>query len=912
MRDLLLNSGTNVGLYEVIAPLGAGGMGEVYRARDTKLGREVALKVLPDAVAADAQRTGRFEREARVLASLNHPNIAAIYGFEDSGGVRALVMELVEGQTLAERIRGFVASGFSPAGSGLNASAAQPRHGSPIPLDEALAIAKQICEALDYAHERGIVHRDLKPANVKITPDGTVKLLDFGLAKALEDDGAPAGEPATSPTLSHLATQAGIILGTAAYMAPEQAKGKRVDRRADIWAFGCVLYEMLAGKPTFDGETASDVLAAVIMKDPDWAALPKSIPASIGQLLRRCIEKDSRRRLQAIGEARITIEEAMGDVKGASAAAPYGQETEAATASAAVSRPLPQRTLPWAAVVSLLVALAAIGGWWFRGRGATAPPRWSGELLGGSSVALGPRISPDGRTLAFQAMVDNQTQLAVMNPDSGNWTVLTHDRSNGTLEEICWSPDGSKLYFDRVSSLPLGIYTVPSLGGDERLVLKDAAGPEVLPDGSLLVWRVDPQRKPRIYHFWPDSGRLQPMDGWTLPATPVNMVRVFPDGKEAVFFGTAGGTDASPHLYALDIASGKSRRLAPQLPIVLPSDGFPVAVTSNNRSVLIDLPSGDLHQIVAIPRAGSGPAQVLLTLTSSPWVMDAAPDGSVYVDQVDRPLQVLRFPVSGGTPELLATSVVRSAYFSSPVEFPDGRLLLPTFVSGRSQLLIGKPGGNFFPLVDIPEETNLPAALLPDNQVAFVVGTGPNQTIGIASVSEGRIIHRLNGPKGSSPAMLAASPDGKTLYYTAQGSLWAVPAADGTPRKISSGDGVAVDPNGKDLIVNLVESSGVRLERIPLSGGPAQDVQVQGGIPLDPLPLGGRSIRADGKLLVGTTPVNSWFFTPATLDLASGKLTIVPVNFTGDTFMYSWTDDGRILAFAEPMQSHLWRFRPSH
>ena len=209
---------TRLGPYEIVAPLGAGGMGEVYRARDTKLGREVALKVLPEAFAADAERMARFEREAKVLASLNHPNIASIYGFEDSSGVHALAMELVEGPTLADRI----AKG-------------------PIPLDEALHTAKQIAEGLEYAHERGIIHRDLKPANIKVTPEGVVKLLDFGLAKALSGDTA-ASDPSTSPTLSHLATQAGIILGTAAYMAPEQAKGKPVDRRADIWAFGCVLY----------------------------------------------------------------------------------------------------------------------------------------------------------------------------------------------------------------------------------------------------------------------------------------------------------------------------------------------------------------------------------------------------------------------------------------------------------------------------------------------------------------------------------------------------------------------------------------------------------------------------------------------------------------------------------------------
>ena len=249
-----LEGGTKLGPYEILAALGAGGMGEVYRAADSRLGRDVALKVLPEAFARDVDRMVRFKREAKVMASLNHPNIAAIYGIEESNGTRALVMELVEGPTLAERIK----------------------QGG-IPLEEALPIAKQICEGLEYAHERGVIHRDLKPANIKITPDGGVKLLNFGLATELESD-ETAGDISNSPTISRLATQAGIILGTAAYMSPEQAKGKAVDRRTDIWAFGCVLYEMLTGKHAFDGETVTDVLAAVVRAEPEWSQLRRAHP----------------------------------------------------------------------------------------------------------------------------------------------------------------------------------------------------------------------------------------------------------------------------------------------------------------------------------------------------------------------------------------------------------------------------------------------------------------------------------------------------------------------------------------------------------------------------------------------------------------------------------------------------------
>src|SRR5216117_424267 len=304
-----LSAGTKLGPYEILAPLGAGGMGEVYRAHDTKLGRDVALKVLPEAFAKDCERMAQFQREAQMLASLNHPNIASIYGLEESGGVRALVMELVEGPTLAERIA-TRARGDS-AGAGL-APPARAQQAAPLPLDEALGIAKQIAEALEAAHERGIIHRDLKPANIKVTEGGTVKVLDFGLAKAFNpQDSAANLNETNSPTLGIAATQAGVILGTAAYMSPEQAKGRPVDRRTDIWAFGCVLYEMLTGDKAFNGEAISEILAAVLGRAPDWQALPVAVPTKIVDLLRRCLQKDTKIRLHDIADARIEIEEAL-------------------------------------------------------------------------------------------------------------------------------------------------------------------------------------------------------------------------------------------------------------------------------------------------------------------------------------------------------------------------------------------------------------------------------------------------------------------------------------------------------------------------------------------------------------------------------------------------------------------------
>src|SRR6476660_3311112 len=293
MLALALRPGTRLGAYEVTAQIGEGGMGQVYRARDTKLNRDVALKVLPDSFANDVDRLARFTREAQTLASLNHPNIAGIYGIEESGGVRALVMELVEGDDLSQRIsRGA------------------------IPLDEALPIAKQIADALEAAHDQGIIHRDLKPANVKVRPDGTVKVLDFGLAKALapEQDPVSGTHRSQSPTITSPAmlTGLGIVLGTAAYMAPEQAKGREADKRSDIWAFGCVLYEMLTGRRPFDGEDMTDVLGAVVRLEPAWEARPPDVPVPVRTLLRQCLVKDRRRRVGDIAAVLFVLDHLAG------------------------------------------------------------------------------------------------------------------------------------------------------------------------------------------------------------------------------------------------------------------------------------------------------------------------------------------------------------------------------------------------------------------------------------------------------------------------------------------------------------------------------------------------------------------------------------------------------------------------
>jgi eukaryotic-like serine/threonine-protein kinase len=412
----MLNVGTRLGPYEIVGAIGAGGMGEVYRARDAKLGRDVALKVLPEAFARDAERMARFQREAKVLASLNHPNIATIHGLEDSGATHALVMELVEGPTLADRIKQ-----------------------SPIPIDETLRIAKQICEALEYAHERGIVHRDLKPANVKVTNDDAVKVLDFGLAKALEAD-ASSIDISTSPTISRMATQAGVLLGTAAYMSPEQAKGKPVDRRADIWAFGCVLYEMLTGKMAFRGESVTDTLAAVIKEEPDWSRLPVGTPIRVRVLLQRCLQKDPKQRLRDIGDARISLDEVL-------SGAPESSSVGAATVSAPFWRRaiiVSFGTLLFGAAVASLVTWSL--------KPSPSPPPVSryvitlpqGQQLAGLDNGPSVALPPDGADLVYVATQGGTQQIYLRAMDSLETKPIAG--TEGAIGPF-FSPDGQWLGF---------------------------------------------------------------------------------------------------------------------------------------------------------------------------------------------------------------------------------------------------------------------------------------------------------------------------------------------------------------------------------------------------------------------------------------------------------------------------------
>ncbi len=515
--------GKTIAHYRIEEKLGAGGMGEVYRAHDTRLGRDVAIKVLPDAFLRDPERLARFEREAQVLAALNHANVAAIHGVEESDGARFLVLEFVPGRTLAERL---------VAG--------------PLPVEEALEICRQMAEALEAAHERGIIHRDLKPSNVKVTPEGKVKVLDFGLAKAFGPEAA-AADLSHSPTATYRTGGEGAILGTAAYMSPEQARGKALDRRTDIWSFGCVLYELLSSRQAFGGETVTDTLAAVVRGEPDWNVLPAEVPAKIRYLLRRCLERDLKRRLQAIGEARIAIEEGLSGSAAAEAVpvAPLGW----------------QRALPWALVGALVAALLA-SLWVLRQasqrvpapvlRSAVTVP--AGEF---STRGFGPwlALSPDGTHLVYEGFRGG-TWLLFLRP-MDQYQAVPLSGTEGATGPF-FSADGQWVGF-----FVDGKLKKVSIQGGAPLTLcdvPDARGATWTPDDTIIftptanssLWRVaasggTPQplttldtKKGENSHRWPD---------------------ILPGGKAVLFVESGSGVSGVGEIAVLSLKTGKRRTL---------------------------------------------------------------------------------------------------------------------------------------------------------------------------------------------------------------------------------------------------------------------------------------------------------------------------------------------------------------
>jgi eukaryotic-like serine/threonine-protein kinase len=518
-----LNAGTKLGPYEILSPLGAGGMGEVYRARDTRLSRDVAIKALPEAFATDPERLARFEREAKLLASLSHPNIAGIFGIEESGGARYLVLEFIDGETLSERL----ARGA-------------------LPLHDTVEIAKQIAAGVEAAHESGVIHRDLKPGNVIVMPNGQVKVLDFGLATS-GGTGGTGSDPnlSHSPTLTHQATRAGVILGTAAYMSPEQARGKVVDRRTDVWSFGCVLYECLTGRQLYQGETVSDLIARILERDPDWNALPANTPPRLRELLKRCLRKDPKERLRDIGDARIELEEI----------ARGGGET---VASPAAVPGRGSRVRVWAALAGVAVAAAALTAVFMHGRGNAPVPgfEFTLEPPAGHTFTLpaSPAVSPDGRSVACCVQDSSGVaSLAVRQLDRDEIRIVPG--TDGAYYPF-WSPDGRS-----IAVFAQGKLLRVRLDGSAPVVLADAV------DGRSGAWSKDD-----IIVFVPTaSGPI-----FKVPATGGNAVQIttldkgrgevghrYPallrDGKHFLYVALA--RDGKRWLCAGDVDGGKSRAL---------------------------------------------------------------------------------------------------------------------------------------------------------------------------------------------------------------------------------------------------------------------------------------------------------------------------------------------------------------
>src|SRR6266568_3392533 len=736
---MALTSGTKLGPYEIVAPLGAGGMGEVYRARDTKLGRDVALKLLPPLFTADADRVGRFEREARLLASLNDRHIGAIYGFEDAGNVPALVLELVEGDTLHDRLRR-----------------------GPLPLSEALAVAQQIADALDAAHRAGIIHRDLKPSNIKITPDGVVKVLDFGLAKALAAEGS-GPDLSKSPTMTADGTIAGVILGTAAYMSPEQARGQPVDKRTDIWAFGCVLFEMLTGSAAFARETITDTIVAVVGAEPEWKALPADAPGGIRRLLTRCLQKDARRRLHDIADARIEIEDAM--------------------AMPAEPAPVPPRRWfrPAFVALSLAIATALVFLWAVRARFGrptdgrlalfrlakegiqlvTAPTEGSRfdvvAEFAPATYYLYPRWSPDGRWIAFQRGDNIRFDIFVAPVTGGEPHQLTHD--NNMMSGFAWLPDSTGIVYSssRGGTMPylptLSLWQVTLRDGHVRQLVSGETSymsPDISKSGAILVSRMKLQTD--IWKF--------PVDG--LPAENTRRgVRVTrqtgqvltptasPGDKEVAFLSDSGG---HANLWVVNTESGGLRQITHE--------------RDPNVAVGVPVWSPDGHAIAFVSSRGNQ------GLTFGVWVVDS--DGSNLRNLANPGLGPAWSPDGRWVYYSTWSGVAATAVVLKKVPADGG--LAVTVRTERLRNVIGLHGATLYYLVERP----------------FVDGT-PESEIRAATPEDApfRVLARI--PSSRAPIWQivnpALSPDGKWLAQALTDgfttNVWALSTTTGEWRQIT-------------------------------------------------------------------------------------------------------------------------------
>jgi serine/threonine-protein kinase len=731
-----LSVGDRLGSYEIVAPIGAGGMGEVYRARDTKLEREVAIKVLPAALAQDPERLARFEREAKVLASLNHPNIAQIYGVEESNRVRALVMELVPGETLK----------------------------GPLPLETALNYARQIADALEAAHEKGITHRDLKPANVMITPSGVVKVLDFGLAFVAPDPASGVADPVNSPTLTMRATQAGMIMGTAAYMSPEQASGKPVDKRADIWSFGVVLWEMLTGQRLFDGETISHTLADVLRGPIDFSRLPANTPKTIRDLLRRCLNRDVKKRLRDIGEARIAIEESLSGA---------AQESEAVAPSA----PRKRGAILWIGVAAVL-AIVAVGLGIVAYR-ATRPQEKSAVRL---DIDLGPdrnsrsgfgpdvALSPDGARLAYLS----QNRLFTRRLDQSQGTELS-----GTVGAVnpFFSPDGQWVAFAAGGKLKK-----VSIAGGSAVTLCDAPsfmGGSWGEDGYIVaslklnagLVRIPAEGGAAVPLTELDVGRREATHRWP---------QILPGGKAVVFTSHTSpvGLFDDAVIQSVYLADGrrKTLRQGGTFGRYLPTSTGSGHLIYVNRGTLFAVPFDPTALEV---RGAAVPIleQVTYSAQNGPAKLDASPSGTLVYE-------------NGGSDAGLVT-------------------LQWLEEDGKTRPLLAKPGNYGRPSVS------------PDGRrIALEIIDGSNQDIWVQDLERDTATRLTFGGKEYGPIW---TPDGGSVVYQDPGGVsWTRADGGGQPQPLVRTKGTAwpwsFAPEGKRLAYMELGAGGYDLWTVPIEG----------------------------------------------------------------------------------------------
>jgi Tol biopolymer transport system component len=849
-----LAAGSRLGPYEITGVLGAGGMGEVYRARDTRLGREVALKILPREVAGDASRRKRFELEARAVAALSHPNIVAVYDVGDEDGMLYIVSELVDGQSL---------------------------RGAKFALRKTLDIAAQIASGLGAAHAAGIVHRDLKPANILVTREGRAKILDFGLAKVT----AKWSEDAETATLT-AHTEPGVVVGTVAYMSPEQVRGQETDERSDIFSFGLILYELLSGRRAFGGETKVEIMSAILNQEPP--EFPDTVPAAVRQIVARCLGKERTNRFQSAQDLGFALAQNSGS---------SGNVRSVASRKRGGWR--------WAAAAGALVAAMAAGIW--VGKTFYGPPvtgGWTAAMLEGPEMAIWPRLSPDGHLLAFVAIIDGQAQPAVMKPETGNWSPLSRDRVRGGPQAVSWSPDGSQIYYDRVTDVPVGIFRAPVLGGEEHLVLENAEYPEPLADGSLLCFRLNAQRQEQLVRYWPENGRLREYAVQLAAQMNLEGRAMSPGSVEAVVFGIRLGKYAEhPGFLAVDLGSGAIRAL-----------GAPPAVLSwtiarSGKSILAATPAGALTRVVEIPMSGFGGEKVLYTVTSDVWTLEAAPDGAIYTNVVDRPVDAVRLALDGAPEEKIGTFLRVQARDSLAV-LADGRVVVPVGAPGHIRLMAAATGKDPVPLVNTAEETAAPMTPVGTREIAFMLGREPRQTIALADIVTGRILRRLDPGKGA-VVSLASSPDGRTLYFAAGGRIWSMLSEGGEAKAIRAGDCVIARPDGGALLVAASESARVRLFQVPLEGSAEREVTIQDRDPLSLInPLTPGAAHPNGRVLVSMGAIDSWFNRIGMLDPKAGRITVKLADPRNDYHTVAWDGQGRIVALRMGLKAAILKFTP--